>query len=74
MITEHTEDPGRWEDCCRFFLLRVEDVDAKSCMTLPGCRVKFTASQTYDIYLMAEMEAFLHGGFNANKMGLGKVC
>lgn len=72
-VTDHINDPGRWQDCCRFFGLDPDDHSTAAVTRFRGLRLPFLPYQVFGIFVMGEMEMFQNGGFLADEMGLGKV-
>ena len=73
-LTEHLHETSRWKDCARLFLHDPNCTDVNSKIRIKGCTVDFYLYQAFGIFVMFEMEMFQGGGYNADDMGLGKVC
>ena len=73
-LTEHLHEEAKWEDCAQLFLHDPKNISSKSQITIKGCGASLYLYQAFGIFVMMEIEMFQGGGYNADDMGLGKVC
>ena len=73
-VTEHLHEQGRWTNCSRLFLHDERRTGSDQVIRIRGLRTPLFPYQGFGVFVMTEMELFQGGGFNADDMGLGKVC
>ena len=73
-VTEHLHEPNRWSNCSRLFLLNPLKTGSDQRIYIFGLKTPLFPYQGFGVFVMTEMELFQGGGYNADDMGLGKVC
>ena len=73
-LTKHLHEKSRWKDCAHLFLHDSNKFGPEQQIRIKSCSVNFYLYQAFGIFVMFEMDMFLGGNFNANDMGLEKMC